>query len=141
MRRRRSRGAVDVTLVLKQLPERPTLMPTTITQFYASEKQASDAVAALKKVVRDDRIKLERRRLGNTSVTVEAEPDKAITALQILNESSPAAPPPSGIRNNPTPLSSLLHLPVLWNHEPRVTLIDDPAPLSRFLGLRTLIKD
>lgn len=128
-------------------------MPTTVTQSYPSEQQAREAAATLRKTFRDDLVKVEKRYLGNASVTVEAEPDKAITAIKILNgqggqatergsrAATPITPAPSGIRNNPTPLSSLLHLPVLWHREPRVTLFNEPAPLSRLLGLPTIIRD
>jgi hypothetical protein len=117
-------------------------MPTTITQSYSSEKQAREAAATLRKTFRDDLVKVEKRYLGNASVSVEAEPEQAITAIKILNGqvSAPSTSTASGIRNNPAPLSSLLHLPVLWNRKPRVTLIDEPAPLSRLLGLPVLIK-
>jgi len=124
-------------------------MPTTVTQSYPSEKQAREAAANLRKTFRDDLVKVERRYTGNASVTVEAEPDKAITAIKILNQANEQGDrtatsntrAPSGIRNNPTPLSSLLHLPVLWHKEPRVTLYNEPAPLSKLLGLPTIIRD
>jgi hypothetical protein len=116
-------------------------MPTTITQSYPSEKQAREAAAALRKTFRDDLVKVERRYTGNATVTVEADSDKAITALRILKEPGAATnAEPSGIRDDPAPLSRLLHLPVLSNRKPRVTLIDNPAPLSRLLGLPTLIR-
>jgi hypothetical protein len=119
-------------------------MPTTITQSFPSEKQAREAAAALRRTFRDDLVRLERRYTGNATVTVEADSDKAITALQILNEPAAAATtakPSAGMWDDPAPLSRLLHLPVLSNSKPRVTLIDEPAPLSRLLGLPTITKD
>jgi hypothetical protein len=117
-------------------------MPTTITQSYASEKQAREAAAALRKTFRDDLVKVEKRYTGNATVTVQADSDKAIAALRILNE--PDAAPnakPSRLRDDPAPLSRFLHLPVLSNRKPRVTLFKEPAPLSRLLGLPTIISD
>ena len=58
-------------------------MPTTITQSYPSEKQAREVASALKRTFRDDLVKVEKRYSGNASVTIEAEPDKAITAIKI----------------------------------------------------------
>lgn len=117
-------------------------MPTTITQFYASEKKASEVAAALKKTFKDERVKMDRKYTGNAAVSVEVEPDKALTAIQILNDQSAAGnSDTSGIRDNPAPLSSLLGLPVLSHKEPHVTLLSEPAPLSKMLGLPTIISD
>jgi hypothetical protein len=117
-------------------------MPTTITQSYPSETQAREAAAALRKTFRDDLVKMERKSMGKATVTVEAEPDKAMTAIRILNEPGAAANSnPTSLLYDPAPLSRLLRLPVLSNRTPRVTLIDEPAPLSKLLGLPTILKN
>ncbi len=118
-------------------------MPTTITQSYPSETQAREAAAALRKTFRDDLVKMERKSTGKATVTVEAEPDKAMTAIRILNEPGAAA----RIRTQPAcfttprPCPDFFDLPVLSNRKPRVTLIDEPAPLSKLLGLPTILKN
>lgn len=124
-------------------------MPTTITQSYPSETQARQAAAALRRTFRDDLVKMERRYTGSATVTVEADPDKAVTALKILHEPdavlneprAAANEKPSRLRDDPAPLSRFLHLPVLSNSKPSVTLFNEPAPLSRLLGLPTIIRD
>jgi hypothetical protein len=103
-------------------------------------------------------------RRGETLVSVRAPFGFAVTATEILDRHGPiptglpddgyeppvrdpAAPLSSAwgwpvLSNNPTPLSSFLHWPTLSTRrslpKPDSDLVDDPAPLSKKVGMQVL---